>query len=509
MAASPTRRFSRRTASALAALVVTAAGLTAAVLVLRHRSTARTTARPTTTSTSAAPPATLGAAPPGTAPTGAYTVTATLGGSARSVIDFLGFNGENIRDDSSVWLDPLFDSAIHNLAPQTIRLFGGTTANFWDWQHGTFTETARLPGIVAGHPVPPIPLGTWAAAVKAGGSDPVFDLNVLTDSLSDQLAMLHAAAGLGLPIRWVELGNELYVNAAVNRQVFPTGAAYGQTATTWIAAIKAAFPGVRVAVCGYSYLGGNNPWNSSLLSTVRGEDAITFHTYWNPAPPGGGQAGSTFDNLLVATQRRFANLVSHDLPVLPPGVTAWVTEWNVQPDPKVAVGGTWAAGLSQVLYAMDLLSQPKVELTDNHALTGWTDFAAIFGQAGGPGSRSHPGSPFGFTADGEAFSPLLAAMRNRASAQPLVFSSDPQVAPGVDAIRGWSFGGSGFLLNLSGASVTVSLPTSLANLPARQLAANPTSRVTGSASVQVDAGTAGPSIVLPPYSVTGLGPGLG
>jgi hypothetical protein len=505
LAAPRSTRNARRAAIAIAVVLV-GGGILAAVLARGHHGVAGPPrAAPATTSTTAGPGTTLGTASAGVSPTGAYSVSAVLGGPIRSVTDFLGFNGENIREDSAVWLDPVFYTTIQTLHPQTIRVFGGTTANFWDWRTGTFTETASFPGIVAGQPMPPIPLSAWANAIKAGAAVPVFDMNVETSTLSDQLAMLHAAAALGLPIRWVELGNELYVRAAVNRQIFPTGAAYGQLATSWIPAIKAAFPGVRIAVCGYSYLGGNNPWNNSLLSTVRGEDAITFHTYWNPAPRSGRAAAPPLDNLLVATQRRFANLANHDLPILPSGVTAWVTEWNLQPNPNVSIGGTWAAGLSQVLYAMDLLSASQVELTDNHALTGWTDFAAIFGEPGGPGSRSHPGTPLTLTADGVALSPLLAALHNHSTGQPLVFSADPLVASGVRAIYGWSFGGAATLLNLSGATVTVSLPGPLVNLPARQVTAAPMSRVSGPSSVQVNSGVNSGSVVLAPYSVTALG----
>jgi hypothetical protein len=506
LAAPPSTSRSRRVAIAFAVVVVIGGGILAAVVTRGHHGAARPPATgAATTSTTARPGATLGTTSEGVSPTSAYSVSAALGGPVRSVTDFLGFNGENTREDSAVWLDPVFYNAVHTLQPESIRLFGGTTANFWNWQNGTFTESASFPGIVAGHPVPPIPLTAWADAVKAGAAVPVFDLNVLTSTLSDQLAMLHAAAALGLPIRWVELGNELYVKAAVNRQVFPTGAAYGQLASTWIPAIKAAFPGVRVAICGYSYLGGNNTWNSSLLSTVRGEDAITFHTYWNPAPRGGSSGATPLDDLLVSTQRRFANLVNHDLPVLPSGVTAWVTEWNIQPNPSANIGGTWAAGLSQVLYAMDLLSAPQVELTDNHALAGWTNFAAIFGEPGGPGSRSHSGTPLALTADGVAFTPLLAAMHDHSQGQPLVFSADPILITGVRAIYGWSFGKAAALLNLSGATVTVSLPGSLANLPARQVTTAPMSRVSGPASMQVNSGVDSGSVVLAPYSVTALG----
>jgi hypothetical protein len=154
---------------------------------------------------------------------------------------------------------------------------------------------------------------------------------------------------------------------------------------------------------------------------------------------------------------------------------------------------------------MDLLSQPQIQIADNHAITGWTDFAAIFAEAGDPGSRASPGTPLGLTADGEAFAPLLAAMHGHTSAQPIEFSADPLVTTGVQALYGWSFGGSAALLNLSGSTATISLPAPLTGLSVQQLTAAPLSRVSGPASVQRNTGLAGATIVLPPYSVTEVG----
>ncbi len=54
--------------------------------------------------------------------------------------------------------------------------------------------------------------------------------------------MLRAAQDLGMPIRRIELGNEIYLNTPVLVRRFPTPQAYGRTATRWIHAIKRKFP---------------------------------------------------------------------------------------------------------------------------------------------------------------------------------------------------------------------------------------------------------------------------
>src|SRR5207248_296346 len=98
-------------------------------------------------------------------------------------------------------------------------------------------------------------------------------------TLASQLAMLHAATRVRLPVRYVELGNELYDPRYA--ELFAGGAEYGRLANRWIPALKAAFPGVKVAVVGDAGPDPNQPdasararalaWNRSLLATVHGE----------------------------------------------------------------------------------------------------------------------------------------------------------------------------------------------------------------------------------------------
>ena len=109
--------------------------------------------------------------------------------------------------------------------------------------------------------------------------------------LDQQLQALHTAAADGLPVRMVELGNELYqsgyINAGPNGQDyakrFPTAADYATQMNTWISAIHSAFPAAKVAavatdandVSGISQRRRN--WNADVLPLLKGEDAVTIH----------------------------------------------------------------------------------------------------------------------------------------------------------------------------------------------------------------------------------------
>ena len=218
----------------------------------------------------------------------------------------------------------------------------------------------------------------------------MFDLNLVTSHLSSQLAMLRRARELGMPIRRIELGNEFYSHAPLVDRAIPTPEAYGRKATRWIKAIKSRFPRAQVAAVG---LGSSlwwpprtrrGQWDPGVLSTLRGEDALTFHTYWKP--PRGRPSGKRLSQVLAAPLRRFFELRSGGLRRLPDGVVAWVTEWNVWHGSKLR--GTWANGLSDAEYLLALLGEPRVRQEDLHALIYRQPFAALFANANGFGARA-------------------------------------------------------------------------------------------------------------------------
>src|SRR5919108_1903347 len=164
---------------------------------------------------------------------------------------FAGFSAP-FWDNSWQALDPRLRQATAGLSPGSIRVFGGVNANYWNWQTGKFYDRPGVPAGLrrASRTMTPIHLSDWAKLVAEAHATPVFDLNLVTSNLSDQLDMLHAAQNLGMPIRWIELGNEVFLHQPALEHAFPTVDSYGREATRWIEAIRADFPAARVAPLG-------------------------------------------------------------------------------------------------------------------------------------------------------------------------------------------------------------------------------------------------------------------
>jgi hypothetical protein len=474
------------------------------------------------------------------------TVAAKPEGAARTLpADWLGFNGEAVTGPAGLWSDQRFVAAVAALRPEAIRLFGGTTANFWDWRRGTFVAdaAARRTGVprelAAARRRVLVSLGDWARLVRAAHATPVYDLNVVSSTLGEQLAMLRVARRLGLPVTRVELGNELYLGRY--RRLFADGAAYGRVASRWAAALKAAFPGVRVAAVGFVGRGSDEPvnsrersWNAGVLATFHGVDALTFHPYFQTGLRAGASLASAgaVQAILLGPSRRWAAVQSGALAQLRPGVRAWLTEYNLF-DRVAAAHTTWAQGLALAAYTLDLLDDPRVDQADVHALASSAPFGALFVDRrgldfGASGSRAfHPPRPnppatrpFGRSATGIAAAALLDALGGARRAQPIAFRVvAPRQAAGssATALRGELFDAGGgparaVVLNLSPAVVLARPPAQLALAGFDQLWGSPATLVAGVGALHHAHGrSAAGGLVLPGYSITVLGrqaPGL-
>jgi hypothetical protein len=449
--------------------------------------------------------------------------------------DFLGVNGEAVTAPSWVWRDRRFLRALGALGPQALRVFGGTPANFWDWRAGTFVSGAAVPSALAAERGRVrITLGDWARVARAASAGPVYDLNLVTSTLGEQLAMLHAARGLGLPVTRVELGNELYLPRYAAR--FPTGADYGREASRWLAAIKSAFPGVRVAAVGYLRpdipgVGEDSrerDWNEGLLRTLRGEDALTFHAYLSSGlGPGQRPLDQRAAAAMLAVPRMRASRLRAQLAALPSGVSGWVTEFNLF-DRRAAAQASWAQGLDVAAFALALLSDPRVDQADLHALVSSAPFGAIFpdtagldfgaprasgARAGGfqaPVAHSPQTTAFGRSAGGAALALVLDGLRGASTGQPLSFASTSipaPAAPGTLLGEQFQHGAhtAAVLVNLGPQPAAIALPATLAGASWRQLAAAPAALVSGPASLHRDRGRVlGRRMILAPYAVAEL-----
>jgi hypothetical protein len=423
---------------------------------------------------------------------------------------FAGFNAP-FRDNSWQALTQRLHEATATLGPGALRVFGGITANYWNWRTGKFFDKAGVPPTLraTSHQMTPVYLSDWADLVREANADPVFDLNVVTSNLSDQLAMLSAARDLGMPISRVELGNEIYLNTPVFVRKFPTPQAYGRAATRWIHAIKQSFPQAQVAAVGMASSARKSrrqaDWTRRVLRTLHGEDALTFHTYWTSRSRGRRLSGRTLWAALAAPIGRLTRLHKQGPRQLPKGVDAWLTEWTVRPGSTMR--GRWAHGLSDAEYALGLLGEPRVRQEDLHALILEEPGGALF--ANSKGFRGGPATvPFAPTAVGAAVGELYPLLSGGSRVRQLTVPHSPHI-PGtrLAAVRAAAVQGRGaLLLNLTGRQRRVRLaggPGCDGTLDS--VWAPPAARITGHpGQLHRRALETQGSLPLPPYSVNRL-----
>jgi hypothetical protein len=260
---------------------------------------------------------------------------------------------------------------LKQLDPETLRYPGGTEADYFDWHTGQPTNGSSSYSFT---------LTDLYHAYQATGAPPIFDLNVLAAgnrlNTSDQVAMLTAAQNLGLPVKYVEIGNELYGGGATGAfaQAFPTGADYGKTVALYVQALHQHFKGVQVAADAVLNPAPGNPreqqWNSQLLATATGAgapDALILHDYpgvtYNPftsadVPP-------LFANAYTGISGLASAVKSLD------GKPVWLTEYNFRgpyvppkkrkPNP---VTNTYARELYVAEFALMLPPIPDLTLAD-------------------------------------------------------------------------------------------------------------------------------------------------
>lgn len=334
-----------------------------------------------------------------------------LGPTHNIPADYLGVNGEGLTTDlmGKVWNDPNLGEAVRSLHPGNIRVFGGTSANLWGWREGRLIGPT-LPGVKgyrAGGPNNRVDLSALLGVTRAAGATPLFDLNMVSSTLSDQIDMLHAAQRLGAPIKRVELGNELY--SAPYASVFRDGTAYAQTANQWIRRLHREFPGVLVAVDAAIPDSSKDPrrasWNREVFATARGEDAASIHQYFARARTAGGSSDEAQKQVGVP----IAEWQTRMLPALasvPSPLPVWVTEWNYAQsvDPSTL---TWARALGNAQFVVRLAADRRIDLADYHNMVdgGYVGFGALTTKVSPERQIT-----FGLRADGVVLKEFLATL---------------------------------------------------------------------------------------------------
>lgn len=403
----------------------------------------------------------------------------------------VGHNADDMyRPHSPTLADPDFVTGLASLNAGNVRWPGGTSSNYWDWQVGTFLSSQELSKQNLTNPCGPRNLSqvlllehlSTALAVGGRGAAPLFALNVLSSNLTYQMEMLEHAEGLGLPVRFAELGNELYIPTNNYLQGFPTVEQYAATAVEWADALKRRWPALTVSVpaagstaaaCEGKPKGspGCEPrrisWNRRLsaalnLSGATSIGAVSLHQYpGTTLPPLTNTTGCPSWGYASVAQQLHELQQLHDLsPVggavarmlgvpfeyalpellaaaaeLPAIPSIWVSEYNVK-DECGAAQYSWGGALFTTTLSLLYLRTPKVELTTVWSLGGATGYTSLFtsnaSMAGLCCNLSAPTLLNRRTAQGLLLGELSNTIGNSALLEPLAFNPNPMLSRGGD-----------------------------------------------------------------------------
>ena len=449
---------------------------------------------------------------------------------------FLGVNAP-LTQRGLTWAKAPLREALARLHVSHIRYPGGTIANYWDWRTGWFNDDA--PEVFKRRPkVAPYTLEDLYAAYRTTDAVPVFVLNVLTDTLPSQLEMLAAARQIGLPVKYVELGNEFYLDDPGYIAKYPTPEDYLAKMKTWVEGVRKVFPEARVAVVGAGpsryakqpdRLAG---WNAKMLPGMNDADALILHFYlfsgfggrqnqqgnWGTAQeqadqyrmlqePGGAAWMIAQPYLYLQNVWRDPLLAKHPI---------WVTEFNLF-DRIGAVRGTWAHGLLVAGFLTEMVAQPNIELVSYHAFAPNPMFTPLFFTAddyAGLTIRDVTTTPYALTATGHVLAVFGEAMAGATTVTPLVFTPETVVQTRQNrtypTLHGFVFDGPEasrvLLINLSGEAQALDVSPFLEGaLDYRILSADPATYITAPESLiqvrQRQSAVEGDSLILPPYAL--------
>lgn len=439
------------------------------------------------------------------------------------------FFGYSMDEGASGALDdPAVATTAASLGMENLRIYGGSFGNVWNWQSGHYIT--NVPDLNPDKPTIPLTLTNVLNVAKTAKATPLFMMNIMTDTLSHQLELLSMAQKDGVQIKYIELGNELYFNDPKYIQYFPTVQSYISKANTWITAIRQVYPGVEIAVPGqyisnnpaYNAIPRNATWMASLIAGVHGENAVTFHIYFDSGVTGGnvnipGNVGGFLSKSASAAYAQTQAAVSQ----LPGNLSAWVTEWNMD-DLTALIMGSWTQGLVEATYEMDLLNNPKIELNDNYSLLASQAWGALFSNTDAYVGDNNPldfddfrlPSPkpatqyLGKTAGGFTLSALARSLKGAGGSTPLQFIKNPLVQ-GADGLLGREFTVNGkdnlYFVNLTDTQQVVTIPSSIgSSFSLEQYYTRANNFVTGNSSVSSNKGTVHSQLVMPAYSVSSL-----
>lgn len=461
-----------------------------------------------------------------------------LGESHTIPVDFLGVNSSQANPAESISMMDMFQ----RLNAGHIRYPGGGIANYWDWEAGRIYRHLDenkllwwMHGMMENEQT--FTLNDLAEIYHTSGSSVVFVLNMVTDDLDHQVAMLRIAENLGIPVERVELGNELYLEVepySVER--YPTAADYAIASNQWAARLKEEFPGVQIAVVGSGRPSAPQgarmgSWNRSIIPLLSNNiDAIAEHIYIDsgvgPRVNYNGTSWGTSEEQqeqwsMYNTPQGVVTFLSrsflawnnfHRFSTVDDTREIWLTEFNLF-DWNGPVRGTWGGGLLVAGFVHNFLVDDLVTLATYHSLGGGPLFPAFFPSENlwADANIPHPRPTLHeLTATGTVISILNRGMKDMTTATELVFSptlTETVITTTYPTLWGWQFSNETeqryLLANTSIEPVNIDLSTiDMPGLQMQQFSAPATEFITNRDVITHTVQKVTELLELPPYSLT-------
>ena len=302
--------------------------------------------------------------------------------------------------------------ATKEIGGQTLRVPGGDTANFWDWDIGGII-TERNPDTDPYDLEEPLPvalrykrninatLENVDSLLTGADADPIWVVNMLTSDLQTEIDHLLEAKRLGMSVDRIELGNEFYFQIPNYTSKDKTPLDYAIRAKEWALAIREVpeLADATLAVTGSTSTVRSQrgqTWMEAMttktgkdnLSVIDVVDAYTLHPYYktdtlnvsksdvgNRARAGEIARDGTAElrDILAAPALNTAALKNEEV---------WITEHNIIEKGSIVIGNSWLHALMLDLNTQDFLKDERTTASIAHVLIGNSQWQGLIGAEG-------------------------------------------------------------------------------------------------------------------------------
>jgi len=200
------------------------------------------------------------------------------------------FGGQTWRGPS--WVDNTFNDSVATMYPNVLAY--PPSPDVWDWQNGWFypqslldtccLDTISLNWGQLNATVIDITPENFQNALDQIGAEGLYCLNMISSSVTEQLADITSAKQNGVGLERMRLGDEM--GKAGNEHSishFPTAEDYAAACDVYIDSIRDILPNTKIAVSAGNF-GSSNPraqfWNDALYDMTNKADAFRWSAFF-------------------------------------------------------------------------------------------------------------------------------------------------------------------------------------------------------------------------------------